>query len=53
MAENRAWAALAAVLNRIIARDWDPVLLDGLDLTDTAIARAVLDAVDQANPTST
>jgi hypothetical protein len=36
------WAALVAVLRRIIAGERDTALLDGLDAIDTAIAQAVL-----------
>jgi CHAT domain len=39
------WAALAAVLGRILAGERDQQLLDGLDPIDTAIAGRALDAL--------
>ena len=43
MADTPDWAALAAVLRRIIAGERDPTqLLPGLDPTDTAITQTVL-----------
>jgi tetratricopeptide (TPR) repeat protein len=42
MAQDQDWAALAAVLRRIIGGDRDSSLLQGLDPVDTAIADQVL-----------
>jgi hypothetical protein len=41
-ARDPDWAALAAVLRRILAGERGEILLDGLDPTDTAIARETL-----------
>ncbi len=41
-AQEQDWAALAAVLRRIIGGDRGDSLLDGLDPTDTAITGQVL-----------
>jgi len=41
-AENPDWAALAAVLRRVLAGERGDPLLDGLDPIDTAIARETL-----------
>ena len=54
MADNPNWAALAAVLRRIIAGERDPdQLLPGLDPTDTAVTRAVLAALTDPPPETT
>jgi hypothetical protein len=42
MARTQDWAALVAVLRRIIGGETDASLLDGLDQIDTAIAAQVL-----------
>ena len=42
LAQDQDWAALAAVLRRIIGGDRDASLLDGLDPVDTAITGQVL-----------
>jgi hypothetical protein len=41
-AETSDWAALVAVLRRILGGERDPGLLDGLDAIDTAIAAELL-----------
>jgi hypothetical protein len=46
-AEEPDWAALAAVLGRILAGERGESLLDGLDPVDTAIARQTLARLDQ------
>ena len=42
LAQDQDWAALAAVLRRIIGGDRDASLLEGLDPVDTAITGQVL-----------
>ena len=42
LAQNSHWAALAAVLRRVISGDRDASLLEGLDPVDTAITGQVL-----------
>jgi tetratricopeptide (TPR) repeat protein len=46
-AEQPDWAALAAVLRRILAGERGESLLDGLDPVDTAIARETLARLEQ------
>ena len=47
LAQASDWAALAAVLRRIIGGDRDASLLQGLDPVDTAIAGQVLTRLAQ------
>jgi hypothetical protein len=47
LAQDQDWAALAAVLRRIIGGDRDATLLDGLDPVDIAIAGQVLARLTQ------
>jgi hypothetical protein len=47
-AKQQGWAALAAVLRRILSGERDePALLSGLDPIDTAIARETLARLEQ------
>lgn len=53
LAQDQDWAALAAVVRRIIGGDRDSSLLDGLDPIDTAITSQVLTRLAQPTDTPT